>query len=122
MITVTPIELLAEDERGTTYIFDSDRTGEFLIAYRKAGSVSGRHYHKGISANKNPEKLILMSGEVTINWFHVNGEGKGTLKAKAPSWIIIETNTWHEVIADTDFVMYELNSRADGNRDTYRDA
>jgi hypothetical protein len=54
--------------------------------YRKKGAVSAKHYHKGLSVGKNPEKLILFSGEITINWFDVrNKEIKGTEKVTAPA-------------------------------------
>ncbi|SJZ83346.1 hypothetical protein [Sediminibacterium ginsengisoli] len=120
MISIIPVEKAGEDERGSTHFFENDRTGQFIVAYRKQGSASGRHYHKGLSANKNPEKIILMQGEVTLNWFNVQGEEKGTEKIKAPALIAIEPYAWHEVIAETDIMILELNSFEDGNMDTFR--
>ncbi len=119
MVEITPISKVAEDERGATHFFDTDRTGQFIIAYRRAGSASGRHYHKGIAANKNPEKIIILSGEATVNWYDMRGEGKGSLKVSAPSMVTIQAWAWHEVIADTDIVVFELNALADGKDDTY---
>lgn len=120
MIEIIPIEKIAEDERGTTHYFDTDRTGQFIIGYRKAGSVSARHYHKGISKGKDPEKVIIMSGEATVNWFDINGDAKGTSKLYAPVMLVVHTWTWHEVIADTDIVVFELNTLADGKNDAFR--
>ncbi len=120
MIEVIPIEKIGEDERGRTHAFDTDRTGQFMIAYRKAGSISGRHYHKGLSPKKNPEKIIIMQGSATINWFHLKGAEKGSIWVKAPSIIIIKPWIWHEVIAETDIVILELNARTDGPGDTFR--
>jgi hypothetical protein len=119
MIEIIPVAQVAVDERGATHFFDTDRTGEFIIGYRKAGSISARHYHKGIAAGKNPEKVILMSGKVTVNWFDVNGEAKGSSKMKAPSMLVVYPYTWHEVIADTDIVMFELNALEDGKKDAF---
>ncbi len=120
MIEIIPIAKIAEDERGATHYFDTDRTGQFIISYRNAGSVSARHYHKGISKNKDPEKVILMSGEATVNWYDLKGEAKGSEKLTAPSMLIVHTWTWHEVIADTDIVVFELNALADGKNDAFR--
>jgi quercetin dioxygenase-like cupin family protein len=120
MITITPLELAGQDERGGTYVFDTDRSGQLIVAHRKAGSASGRHYHKGVSANKNPEKLILMKGEVEVNWKNMLGEQQGSARATGPALIVIPANLWHEVIALTDFVMLELNALKDGHGDTFR--
>jgi hypothetical protein len=81
--------------------------------------VSARHYHKGISEYKNPERVILMQGEATVNWFDINGDAKGSSKIKAPAMLVVYPWTWHEVIADTDFVMFELNALQDGQKDTF---
>ena len=120
MIEIIPITKLTEDERGATHYFNTERTGEFIIGYRKAGSISARHYHKGIAPGKNPEKVILMSGEATVNWFDINGEAKGSDKLVAPAMLVVYPYTWHEVIAETDMVMFELNALEDGRIDAFR--
>lgn len=121
MVTVTEIVKVGEDERGATHYFDTDRTGQFIIAYRKAGSASGRHYHKGTAPKKNPEKIIIMSGEATVNWYDVRDEAiSGVEKLKAPVMVAIEPWAWHEVIADSDLIVFELNALEDGKDDTYR--
>lgn len=120
MIEIIPIAKIAEDERGATHYFDTDRTGQFIIGYRKSGSISARHYHKGLAKGKNPEQVIIMSGQATVNWFDVNGTAKGSDKLVAPAMLIVYPFTWHEVIADTDIVMLELNALADGREDAFR--
>jgi len=126
MITITPIEQVGEDERGATFVFDNDRHGQFIVAHRKAGSASGRHYHKGVSPNKNPEKLILMQGTIEVNWRNIEGalrEGAqetGSITGSGPALVVIPAGVWHEVMAVTDFVMLELNALADGQGDTYK--
>ena len=119
MIEIIPIAQIGEDERGSTHYFDTDRTGQFIISYRKAGSISGRHYHKGVSPKKNPETIILMQGEATVNWYDVRGEAKGSSNIKAPVMVKIKPWAWHEVVADTNIVIFELNSLDDGREDTY---
>lgn len=119
-VTIIPIQKIGEDQRGSTHIFDTDRTGEFIIAYRKKGSLSGRHYHKGRSANKRPEKIIIMQGQATVNWIDVKSGEKGVAKAIAPAMVCIEPWTWHEVVADEDMIVFELNALADGQGDTFQ--
>jgi len=119
-VTITDIAVKAIDERGALHYFSTDRTGEYLLVYRKAGSVSGQHYHKGISKGKNPEDMLLVQGELTLNWKHVVTGEMGSNKVIAPSRVVIEANVWHEVIAITDLVFIELNSLAAGSEDTHR--
>ncbi len=127
MVIVEQIKQIGADDRGATFVFDNDRTGEFIVAHRKAGSVSGRQYHKGISATKDPEQLLLMSGKATLHWKEleeVNGEVKivqeGTMEIVAPAKILIPKMFWHELIGVEDFVMLELNSIAEQAKDTFR--
>lgn len=121
MVKVIPVKKAGEDERGSTHYFDTERTGQFIIAYRKAGSASGRHYHKGTATKKNPEQIIIMSGEATINWYDVRDKlVRGTAKATAPALVEIQAWAWHEVMADTDIVVFEMNALEDGKEDTYR--
>lgn len=119
MIQVLPIQQIGEDERGSTYIFDCDRTGEFIIACRKRAAVAGITT-KGRLPYKNPEKLIIMHGSATIHWRNMRGEERGTVQVQSPSWVFIDAWIWHEVVADTDMVLYELNALADGRDDTFR--
>lgn len=119
-VTIYPIQKIGEDQRGSTHIFETDRTGEFIIAYRNKGSLSGRHYHKGRSANKNPEKIIIMQGVATINWIDTLTGEKGVAKAIAPAMVQIQAFVWHEVVADEDMIVFELNALADGQGDTFQ--
>ncbi len=120
MIEITPMEQLALDDRGGTYVFDTcGRSGQFMVTHRRAGSISGRHYHQGVHPGKNPERLVLMKGDILLNWKHIGGEEKGSVPVAGPALIVMPAGVWHEVIAVTDFVMLELNSAADGRGDTY---
>jgi len=119
-VSVSTIDVKAIDERGALHYFSTNRTGEFLLVYRKAGTISGQHYHKGNSAGKNPEEMLLVQGSLTMNWKNLNTEEKGSLTIEAPSRVIIEANVWHEVKALTDIIFIELNSLVEGSEDTYR--
>lgn len=120
MITITTLSKIGEDERGATHYFNTNRTGEFIVAYRKAGSVSGKHYHKGIASKKNPEKIIIMQGQAHLNWFEVNGNRSGVEKIIAPAMVEIAPWAWHEVVADTDIIVFELNGLEDAKEDTFK--
>ena len=119
-VSVSKIEVKAIDERGALHYFSTDRTGEFLLVYRKAGTISGQHYHKGKSPGKNPEEMLLVQGAIHMEWKNLLTEVKGNLTIEAPSRVIIEANVWHEVKALTDIIFIELNSLVEGSEDTYR--
>ena len=119
-VSVSTIDVKAIDERGALHYFSTDRTGEFLLVYRKAGTISGQHYHKGKSPGKNPEEMLLVQGSITMNWKNLGTEEQGTITIEAPSRVIIKANVWHEVKALTDIIFIELNSLVEGSEDTYR--
>ena len=119
-VTINPIDIKAVDERGALHYFSTDRTGEFLLVYRNAGSVSGQHYHKGISKGKNPEDMLLVQGSANLHWKDLNTNKEETVELVAPLRVLIQANVWHELMAITDIVFVELNSLAEGSEDTYR--
>jgi len=119
-VTISPIELKAADNRGALHYFNTNRTGEFLLVYRNAGSVSGQHYHKGITTGKNPEDMLLVQGKANLHWKDLNSNQEETVELIAPVRVLIQANVWHELTAITDIVFVELNSLADGSEDTYR--
>jgi len=119
-VTISQIDIKAIDERGALHYFKTDRTGEFLLVYRKAGTVSGQHYHKGLSAGKNPEDMLLIQGSATLHWKDLTTNKEETVELVAPTRVLIQANVWHELIAINDIVFVELNSLVDGSEDTYR--
>jgi hypothetical protein len=119
-VTITPIDLKAADTRGALHYFSTERTGEFLLVYRNAGSVSGQHYHKGSSAGKNPEDMLLVQGSATLHWKDLISNHEETVELIAPVRVLIQPNVWHALTAISDIVFVELNSLADGSEDTYR--
>ena len=119
-VQIQSIDIKAADERGALHYFSTDRTGEFLLVYRHAGTVSGQHYHSGISAGKNPEDMLLVQGNIELHWKDLKTKMEETIQVNAPSRINIPANIWHEVKAITDIVFIELNSLVDGSEDTHR--
>lgn len=119
MVSVEPLVLIGSDERGATFVFDNDRTGEFIVVHRKKGSISGQHFHQGKTSYKNPERLIILNGIVAMNWRDTRSEANGTVIIEGPAMAKVPAYVWHELVAETDFVMLELNALADGQGDTF---
>ena len=119
-VTISHINLKAQDERGALHYFSTNRTGEFLLVYRKEGSISGQHYHKGLTLGKNPEDMLLVQGKAELHWIDLSTKEEQYAKIEAPCRVVINANVWHELKALTDIVFVELNSLSDGSEDTYR--
>ena len=119
-IEITKIDVKAVDDRGALHYFSTDRSGEFLLVYRNKGSISGQHYHKGNSAYKNPEDMLLVQGSLLLQWKEIEGTENGKVEVIAPARVLIPAGIWHQTTAQTDIVFIELNSLADGSEDTYR--
>lgn len=120
MIAIQNFELRPGDDRGKTYVFENGRTGQFMLLYRNAGSVSGKHYHEGKVVYKNPEKLIFLNGTATINYKDLENGVIGSVVVESPAEVIIPPMIWHEVIAQTDIVVLELNSIQDAATNTIK--
>jgi dTDP-4-dehydrorhamnose 3,5-epimerase-like enzyme len=118
---ITPIKPVGIDERGYTAEYYHERLGQQLIIFRKAGSISGRHYHKGISLTKNPEIFFVLHGECIVNWREPNATELQTAHVKGPVKLEIPPYTWHELVMQTDCTCLELNSIADHKADTFYD-
>jgi dTDP-4-dehydrorhamnose 3,5-epimerase-like enzyme len=119
-IQVHQIDVKAVDERGALHYFATNRKGEFLLVYRNAGTISGQHYHKGISKGKNPEDMLLVQGKANLHWKDLETKEEKTIQLIAPIRVQIPANIWHELTAITDIVFIELNSLSEGSEDTFR--
>jgi hypothetical protein len=118
-INIRPLALKSKDERGSVHHFLTERSGEFMLFYRYRGAVGARHYHKGLSRNKNPEQFILLQGKATLNWKDLQSNATGSIALQSPVEVEIYPWIWHEVIADTDFLMLEMNATNEGPIDTF---
>lgn len=118
-IQIRPMALKSTDDRGSVHFFTTPRSGEYMVFYRRKGAIGARHYHKGLSANKNPEQFVLVSGKATLNWKDLRSNEEGSIALESPVEVDIYPWIWHEVVAETDFVMLELNSMMEGPPDTF---
>lgn len=119
-VEIMSLSLINKDERGGTFTIENDRSGNFILAYRKAGSSSGRHYHQGASPYKNPEILYLLSGEALIRWRRLEETAVKEIKVTAPVKVIIAVDIWHELVALSDCSFWEMNSLEDVKKDSIR--
>ncbi len=125
MVRIESIYFKGKDERGVTgEISNENRQGPYILAYRKEGSRSGNHYHQGLSNLKNPEVLFLLQGRISLRYAPVNSSGeKGeeqTETVQAPARIEVSKWTWHEIEFLEDSCFFELNSFAEGDKDTFK--
>jgi len=74
---------------------------------RKEGIVSGKHYHKGNSPSRNPEKGILISGKAKFYCKNLLTEEEQEYHVEAPmSWEIFPM-IYHEMHMITDCTFVE---------------
>ncbi|GAA4311669.1 cupin domain-containing protein [Compostibacter hankyongensis] len=121
-VTITPLPVINKDDRGSTLKVPNDRTGNFILCYRKAGTSSGRHYHTGKSPYKDPEVLYLLSGTALFRWYALE-EGPEAMRQQevnAPARVAVPVNVWHELQALTDCSFWEMNSLEDVQEDSVR--
>lgn len=118
-IIIQPIPQKSEDSRGSVHFIDLKQLGEYMIFYRKKGAIGGNHYHKGLSTAKNPEQFLLVSGEATLRWKNLETLESGMNKLISPVEVHIYPWIWHQVEADTDYIMIELNAMEEGKSDTF---
>ncbi len=123
-VKVETIRFKGQDERGLTGEIDAlGRSGKFILAYRKSGSISGNHYHKGFAAEKDPEIVFLLQGKVRLHHARVVDGGKvgeSSEEVIAPSRIEIPKMVWHQLNTLEDCCFLELNSFEQGDSDTFR--
>lgn len=119
-VSVRPLPEIGSDERGASYVIENDRTGDFMLAFRKTGSSSGRHYHTGKVPGKNPEILYLLTGEAIIRWRPVAETRIREVKVTAPARVEIQINIWHELVPTKDCAFWEMNSLEDVRQDSVR--
>ena len=118
-IEIEGLNLIGENDKGVTWGFETKARSGFIWAERKAGSVSGNHFHKGISATKNPEILFLTSGEALVEGRLETGEHVFKQLVKAPVIVKVFPHVIHTITAVTDIHFLEFNSLEEHQVDTF---
>lgn len=108
-----------EDERGKIYKFIfSKGVKEIVVVKREKSAISGNHYHKGQSKNKNPEKFIVINGSLKILLKDINTNKEQSFIAKEGDEIIIYPYINHTLEALEDNTMF-IESKVE--EDDYKD-
>lgn len=119
-VRIFELPLIGRDGRGETFEVPNSRTGDFMLGFRKAQTSSGRHYHTGVRANKNPEVLILISGKAELRWRYLEEREVRILPLQGPVRLEVDAGIWHELFALSDLVFWEMNSLEDVQADSIR--
>ena len=119
LVEIKSLDLIGENEKGKTFGFETIARSGFIFAERKKDTVSGNHFHQGISHSKNPEILLLTSGKIELNVSSIDGENSQSFILESPKLIEIKPNTLHTVIALTDIQFLEFNSLEEHKADTF---
>lgn len=118
-IEIQELNLVGQNENGATYGFETFARNGFIYAERKAGTVSGNHFHKGISETKNPEVLLLTKGEAEVVGRLISDEEVFCKVVKAPVIIKVYPYVIHTLSAITDIQFLEFNSLEEHKADTF---
>lgn len=118
-VNISRLSLLGSNEKGDTYIMEHLRQGAFMLGYRKKGSINGKHYHKGISPQKDPEILVLLEGRCNLYCLDLKSGKEEHFTLEAPCWVEVSPMIWHELKAITRLIFYEMNSKEAHEKDTF---
>lgn len=119
-VQLAQLNLLSENAGNSTWNYESRSPSKGrILAFRQMGSQSGNHWHEGKSPAKNPEELLLISGEALLEWSDAPGQDYAhQLKANGPCLIYIYPFTKHRLTALTDIVFLEANAIEEHRADT----
>ncbi|WP_341664589.1 hypothetical protein [Vibrio sp.] len=121
MITVKEFNSIGSDERGETKSFSVKDYGQFVYLTRKKGSLCGNTYHKGVNQGTRLKTFVLLQGEVTVNYRHVDSSEVENIKVSAPSLIEVEPFIVHNIYVESDALILENNSITDIQEDVIRE-
>tara|TARA_R110002050_G_scaffold110427_4_gene222645 strand:+ start:3441 stop:3809 length:369 start_codon:yes stop_codon:yes gene_type:complete len=119
MYELVELKELSSNENGSTHEFAAIQSEGYLLATRKAGTLSGNHYHKGQSLAKNPESLLLVQGKVKLSVKSLDTDEHEEQVIEAPILIRIKPKVIHTLEALTDIIFLEFNSLEEHKTDTY---
>tara|TARA_R110001592_G_scaffold219477_1_gene473651 strand:+ start:29618 stop:29986 length:369 start_codon:yes stop_codon:yes gene_type:complete len=119
MYELIALKELSSNENGSTHEFEAIQSEGYLLATRKAGTLSGNHYHKGDSLAKNPESLVLVQGKVKLSVKSLETGDKEERVIESPIIIRIKPKVLHSLEALTDIIFLEFNSLDEHKADTY---
>lgn len=98
-----------ENPKGNVYGFPFHDRNHLTVIHRRAGTVSGDHYHKGETRSKSPETFFLVSGKVKLFVRDIKTNEEETYEIEENHKIAIPPRVYHAFTAVTDFVLLEFN-------------
>lgn len=120
LVNITPLHLVSEGERGSTYDFSMCSSEDFIVIKRKANSISGNTYHEGVSLKTNPKIFVLLEGEIELSYRHIESLKYEIEIIEVPSIIEIQPLVTHAMKAITDILVLECNGFHDIEDDRHR--
>ena len=120
LIQIKKIGPFSKDERGIAIGFETRPSEYLVILHRKKGTVSGSHYHKGITQSKDPEIFFVVQGRARIIVTDIKSGETEEYIVEPNSMIEIPAFVYHEVHALTDIIFLELDAKKeDFKTDTF---
>lgn len=121
LVKITRLDLVSENDMAQTWEFTTRSPSKGrILAFRKKGTVSGNHWHKGSCPAKDPEELLMVSGKIKLSLKPFQEkEIQEEHLLEAPILIHIPKNVYHRVEALTDISFLESNSIEEHASDTY---
>ncbi len=116
-VLITPIDVLGSDERGQTLTFETPRHCKYLLVKRRAGTISGNHYHEGSLPATNPKTYFLCDGTMELIYRSLSDGIIERRLIDCPSRVDIYPYTVHAVRAATDITLMECLSIDELQRD-----
>ena len=115
-------EPASEDERGqiVKYLME-DEVGEIVAVERKKGTVSGNHYHKGLDASKNPERLYLIKGRISLHVKNLASGEEQDQEIGPNTELRIHPNILHTLTTLEDSIFLEINKASGFEGDLFRE-
>ncbi len=117
-VSIESVSLIGENDSGSTYSISSLVSEGYLLAYRNKNSISGNHYHEGKSKGKNPEKVLLITGQIELYTKNMITNQETTQLVKAPALIKVSPFILHIFTAKSDISFLEFNSLEEHKNDT----
>jgi oxalate decarboxylase/phosphoglucose isomerase-like protein (cupin superfamily) len=108
LVKIEKASLFREDERGRTYDFSARESSYFIVLYRKKGTTSGNHYHKGKMESKSPEIFYLIKGEAELIARDIKTREEQVFDLEEGMKVETPPNIYHTVKAKTDIIILEL--------------
>ncbi|MFH1276080.1 MAG: hypothetical protein ABIH82_03135 [Candidatus Woesearchaeota archaeon] len=112
-VKIIDLEVVKENEKGTTFQFENRQVPKVLLIKRKQGTISGKHYHTGKNPLKDPETFMILDGEAEVILKNIKTKEEFKEIYKKPVMFKLDPYVYHEIRALTDIIFIDMNSIED---------